>query len=145
MLVNRVLVCVAALASASGTMAGPPGGSDKDKLQGTWRFLTIAENGHSTGVAEDEKSAVLVVRGDSWMHRGEGGNRVEATFRLNPDTAPKSVDFRYGPTGDAFQGIYELRGDDLRLCWDVTGRRRPTEFAAKKNDSQVLWTLKRGK
>lgn len=40
-------------------------------------------------------------------------------------------------------GIYEVNGDRLTICWDETGRRRPTSFRA--GDGQHLLILHRVK
>ena len=37
-----------------------------------------------------------------------------------------------GPNeGKTFLAIYELKGDELRVCYDLTGKSRPAEFASK--------------
>jgi hypothetical protein len=42
-------------------------------------------------------------------------------------------------------GIYELDGDTYKLCGDMQGKSRPTEFAVKPGSGFVLEVLKREK
>ena len=58
----------------------------------------------------------------------------KGTFSIDPSKKPKTIDvkFREGPEkGNTSLGIYELDGDDLKLCLSVTTKERPTEFSAK--------------
>ena len=39
----------------------------------------------------------------------------------------------------------DLSGDTLRVCYDLTGKARPTEFKTKKGELLFLATYKRAK
>ena len=41
--------------------------------------------------------------------------------------------------------IYELNGDTLRVCYDLTGKARPSEFKTRKGELLFLATYKRTK
>ena len=76
------------------------------------------------------------------------GERVlsEGAFVLNPDRTPKTVDFK--STAGALSGrtlrcIYEVKDDDLRFCFFVSGSERPTEFTSGPSTGQVLMVYKR--
>ena len=44
-----------------------------------------------------------------------------------------------GPNkGKTILAIYELNGDTLRVCYDLTGKVRPTEFKTKKGELLFL-------
>jgi hypothetical protein len=47
--------------------------------------------------------------------------------------------------GNTSLGIYELQGDDLKLCLTITAKDRPTEFAAKPKSGHGFEVLKREK
>lgn len=46
--------------------------------------------------------------------------------------------------GKTLLAIYELNGDILRVCYDLTGKVRPTEFKTRKSELLFLATYKAG-
>jgi uncharacterized protein (TIGR03067 family) len=51
-----------------------------------------------------------------------------------------------GPNeGKTFLAIYELKGDELRVCYDLGGKDRPTEFVSKPETPLFLVTYRREK
>jgi len=51
-----------------------------------------------------------------------------------------------GPNkGKTFPCIYELDGKSLRICHDLSGRKRPTEFKTRKDTELYLITYQREK
>jgi RNA polymerase sigma factor (sigma-70 family) len=99
--------------------------SDKDKLQGTWVTVT----GERLGVGLDGAQLKTWVLGfdEDRFTRGEGGDRVEGTFKIDADRKPKEIDLVF--SGHTFLGIYELKGDTLTLVFRLN--ERPTEFNSK--------------
>jgi uncharacterized protein (TIGR03067 family) len=71
----------------------------------------------------------------------ERGREEKSAFRLDPSTSPKRFDL-----SDSARGIYELKGDTLKLCWDLRGKEngRPTRFGFDKA-TVVYYVLKRMK
>jgi uncharacterized protein (TIGR03067 family) len=65
------------------------------------------------------------------------------TYKLDSSTKPASIDIT--PSGrQTLQGIYELNGDDLKICYSVVAELpRPTKFAG--SPGYLLFTLKRAK
>jgi uncharacterized protein (TIGR03067 family) len=47
--------------------------------------------------------------------------------------------------GKTLLAIYELEGDDLKICFVESTKDRPTEFSADKDSGRVLHVYKRGK
>ena len=83
---------------------------------------------------------------------GDGKVRKEyakLALKLDPTTTPKCVDMTVagGIQKDVvMEGIYELKGDELRLCIKVLGNKeRPGEFTSPDGASIVLLKLKRQK
>lgn len=61
---------------------------------------------------------------------------------------PKTIDmiFTEGPEkGKTSLGIYELDGDNLKICLGLVGRDRPKEYLTKQNSGHALETLEREK
>jgi uncharacterized protein (TIGR03067 family) len=51
-----------------------------------------------------------------------------------------------GPNqGKTFPAIYELKKDTLRICYDLSGAKRPTEFKTMSGTRLFLVTYKREK
>ena len=51
-----------------------------------------------------------------------------------------------GPNkGETILAIYERDGDALRVCYDLSGKSRPTEFKTKAGTQLFLVTYKREK
>ena len=47
--------------------------------------------------------------------------------------------------GGTLTGTYELSGNTLRICYDLTGKRYPTGFEAPKGSRQVVYEFTREK
>jgi uncharacterized protein (TIGR03067 family) len=116
-------------APALATVAQDTPKSDKDKLQGTW----VAVTGERLGVGFDGaqlKNWVLVFDDEKFTR--DGGERVEGTFKIDADKKPKAIDLVF--SGHTFLGIYELKGDTLKLVFRL--KERPTEF--NSNDATLI-------
>ena len=86
----------------------------------------------------EDKYAITV--GESPFDKG--------TIRIDPAAKPKTMDIlgTDGPNqGKTFLAIYELNGDTLRVCYDLTGKVRPTEFKTRKGEALFLATYNRSK
>jgi uncharacterized protein (TIGR03067 family) len=75
---------------------------------------------------------------------------------FRPEKSPREFHLLrfFGAKGTTYPGIYELRGDTLRVCFNLEPwyspdgpplRRTPTAFAAEKGSGLTLLTLRRGK
>jgi uncharacterized protein (TIGR03067 family) len=67
---------------------------------------------------------------------------------LNPKAKPKELDIvgTDGPNkGKTILAIYEQDGDTLRICYDLSGKGRPTEFKTKEGTQSFLVTYVREK
>jgi uncharacterized protein (TIGR03067 family) len=54
---------------------------------------------------------------------------------------PKSITGTERPNqGRTFPALYELKGDTLRICYDLTGAKRPTEFRSVAGTNLYLVT-----
>lgn len=123
------------------------GGDAKDeKLEGTW-LPTTAELGGKTFPDEVRKSIKLVIKDDKYTVTV--GKEVDlGTVKLKPSATPKAMDITgtKGPNkGKTFLAIYERKGDTLRICYDLSGKNRPTEFKTEAGTQLFLAEYKRQK
>jgi uncharacterized protein (TIGR03067 family) len=119
---------------------------DGDAIQGTW-LPAEAELAGKPFPDEVRKTMKLVIKDDKYTVT-VGKATDEGTTKLNPKAKPKEIDITGtdGPNkGKTILAIYELDGDTLRVCYDVSGKTRPTEFKTKADTQLFLVTYKREK
>jgi uncharacterized protein (TIGR03067 family) len=127
--------------------APAPEKKDEEKLQGTWILVSSEQGGRATpdNVAKTMK---MTVKGDQITINSDT-TEEKMTFKLDPTKKPKTVDFlvkKGGMDDVAVPGIYELKDDELKICYVQGGLgERPTEFVTKKRTAQGLMIFKRSK
>jgi uncharacterized protein (TIGR03067 family) len=117
--------------------------TDLDRLQGTWSVISLEMDGHAM---PSPGSACIVIAGNQFQSLGMGVV-YEGTVELNQRKKPKHFDllFNAGPEqGNRAPGIYELHGDDWKLCLAVTSQTRPAGFATSPGSGHALESLRRG-
>ena len=70
------------------------------------------------------------------------------TYAIDASTKPKSITVMGtdGPNqGKTFPAIYEFKEDTLRICYDLSGAKRPTEFKSETGTKLYLVTYQRKK
>jgi uncharacterized protein (TIGR03067 family) len=122
------------------------GTKDGNPLEGTWLPAT-AELGGKMFPDEIRKTMKLVLKDDKYTVT-VGKQIDQGTVKVNPAAKPKEMDITGtdGPNkGKIFLAIYEQDGDTLRICYDLSGKGRPTEFKTKEGTQLFLVTYKREK
>ena len=68
-------------------------------------------------------------------------------YKVDATKTPKELDFTPPGAPKAVQGIYEIKGDEMRLCLRHASSSdgRPTEFASTPGSKLVLLVLKKQK
>ena len=120
--------------------------NDCDAVQGTW-LASAAELGGKPFPEEVRKSIKLTLK-DGKYTVTVGKNPDQGTVKLDSSAKPKALDISgtEGPNkGKTFLAIYELDGDTLKICYDLSGKARPTEFKTAEGTQQFLVTYKREK
>jgi uncharacterized protein (TIGR03067 family) len=127
---------------ASGAIAAAARGADDAKgLQGTWTAVKTELAGEPvnwsvTLTIEDDQYTVLA-----------NGKPDKGTCRIGAASRPGKMTIiggEGGPNaGKTFLAIYELDGDTLRICYDLSGKKRPETFATQKGTPLYLVTYKR--
>ena len=84
--------------------------------------------------------------GDGTYEVSVGGKPDNGTFEVDASTTPKGMVIRGtdGPNkGKTFPAIYEVEGKTLRICYDLSGAKRPTEFKSVAGTRLYLVTYQR--
>ncbi len=127
-------------------LASARAAEDDDKLQGSWKVISIEKNGKKQ--PEDATKAMkFVIKGDKFVLK-VGDQDNESSFKLDAGKKPKSITLaiKTGDKEEVIKGIYQLDGDDLKICAaGEPGVERPTEFATKPKSGVGLLILKREK
>ena len=141
-----VLALTAGLSLAAGDGNKKALDMEYAKLEGTWQVVSLEVDGMKIP-KETIKESKLIIKGKEFTMK-EKVATYKGTFSIDPSKKPKTIDvkFREGPEkGNTSLGIYELDGDDLKLCLSVTTKERPTEFSAKPKSGHGFEVLKREK
>ena len=96
---------------------------------------------------EVRKTIKLVVKDDKYTVT-VGKQVDQGTVKLMPSATPKAMDITGtdGPNkGKTILAIYERKGDTLRICYDLSGKKRPTEFKTEAGTQLFLVEYKRQK
>jgi uncharacterized protein (TIGR03067 family) len=119
---------------------------DLKGMEGEWTPAT-GEFGGKPFPDETLKTIKLVLKDDTYTVTV--GDKVDrGTVKLDASKTPKTMDITgtEGPNKDkTFSAIYELSGDTLKVCYNLTGTERPTEFKTKEGTQQFLVTYQRAK
>jgi uncharacterized protein (TIGR03067 family) len=117
-----------------------------DDVQGVWK-PTQAELGGSP--LPEPVLAPLRLELSKGKYALKGAESPDSgTYAFDDSKKPKTMDVTGtdGPNkGKTFPAIYELEGDTLRICYDLTGKERPKEFKTARQTKLYLVTYKRDK
>ena len=119
---------------------------DSKMMEGTWLPVEAELAGQKF---PDEVLKTMKLTMSDGKYTVKVGEQVdEGTVKLEPAAKPKAMDITgtEGPNkGKTILAIYELNGDTLRICYDLAGKKRPTEFKTVKDTQQFLVSYKREK
>ena len=137
-----MLLLGAALAIGADDKKDDAAKEELKKLQGTWLLVSGEEDGKK--LADDGvKTIKAVVKGDM-LTIYFGDKALDATITVNPSKKPKEIDTFTTVDKKKSVAIYELDGDNFKICVGLKGE-RPQEFTAKKDSGCALYVYKREK
>jgi uncharacterized protein (TIGR03067 family) len=119
---------------------------DHARIQGAWTVISGERGGKQEPAAELKSSSVVITRDRITVRHKDRAE--EMAYKLDPSTKPGHIDLTMiaGPDKDkTAHGIYELSGDQLKICFARPGQERPTGFSTKQNSDQMCFVLKREK
>ncbi len=115
------------------------------RLQGGWQIELLEENGEKLSAADLKGRTILFGKDAFFMRRNNAVVQI-GILKLDPSKSPKTANaviVQGEGKGDIMLGIYELQGDELKLCFDKDGQERPKEFKTAPKTGQMLIVLKR--
>jgi uncharacterized protein (TIGR03067 family) len=115
--------------------------SDREKLQGSWIYLSLHHRGNQAAQAVVSEY-VFRFQGSSYMNKRSGQVQSQGTFRLDPTESPSSIDLLES-TGVRICGIYRFEGDKLTVCMDEY--ERPADFDPQGGKCRSVVVLERMK
>jgi len=136
-------LCLAVVVSPASFAADPP---DAKAIEGSWTPIKAELGGQP--LPDAVRKTISLKLADGKYDAMGGGKPDYGTYSLDPSTMPKgmTVTGTNGPNqGKTFPCIYELKGDTLRICYDLSGKKQPTEFKSIAGTELYLVTYSRKK
>jgi uncharacterized protein (TIGR03067 family) len=138
-----VLALTLAMVFLNSADTGAPKADDARNIQGDW--IIVAVEGPKKPAPDELKKLRLHITADKFTVKADGEDVCVSTYKLTAGKKPAEIDLVVTVLinrGDAIlqdkqarQGIYELRGDDLKVCVALATDKktpnpptRPTEF-----------------
>jgi uncharacterized protein (TIGR03067 family) len=149
----RIVVMMAGVLGLAALAVGQPPAtpstaqSDMALLQGYWKPLQIEFEGKSQVTNADELKKLTAVFDQSEYHlyfKDAGKDPIKLAVMnvtLDPSTNPKTILFEFARgelKGQKRHGIYELAGNQLKLCYGPVEKPKPATFAAQANSGLFL-------
>ena len=137
-------ICLSVAASLTAFAADLP--DDAKAVQGSWTPTKADLGGQPMTEAVLKSISLKLTNGKYEV--SVGGQPDKGTYTLDSTSKPKSMTITgtEGPNqGKTYPAIYELKGDTLRICYDLSGVKRPTEFKSVAGTKLYLVTYNRKK
>ncbi len=142
----KIILCLCFAAVASLSVLAADDSDDAKALQGTWTPVKAELGGQPMS---DQPLNVIVLE----LNKNEyevtvAGNPDKGTWTVDSAAKPKAMTITgvQGPkAGKTFPAIHELKGDTLRICYDLSGATRPAEFKSTAGTKLYLVTYIRKK
>lgn len=138
---------LAGLVAVVGLAVGhDPAPDDLGALQGYWKPLSIKYESKDQMAATDlQKVTVVFDQSEYHLYFKEAAKEpirlALANIAVNPAASPKGIEFTFaaGPLrGQKCHGIYEVAGNQLKLCYGPADRPRPGRFEAPPQSGYFL-------
>jgi uncharacterized protein (TIGR03067 family) len=143
----KKLFCITFIAFACFITFAADDSADVKALHGCW-VPVKAELGGQALPADVLSTITLTLTNNNYEVTIKGEQSDYGTWTLDTSTKPKGMTIvgTKGPNaGKTFPCIYEIKGDTFRICYDLSGAKRPTEFKTATGAKLYLVTYNRKK
>ena len=141
---NKFFICLAVGVSLTPLAAQEP--DDAKALQGLWVPVKAELSGRPMPDAILKTITLRLYQSEYEVSIAGEGEPDKGTWTLDPAAKPKGMKITgvKGPnSGKVFPAIYELKPDVLRVCYDLSGAKRPAEFKTSPGTQLYLVTYNR--
>jgi uncharacterized protein (TIGR03067 family) len=151
-LTMRILFILAAalglglVVRASAADAKALAGSHADKLLGTWVIVSGEADGKPSPPDKIKGSQMTVDKKTIKLTDKDDKQLWILDYKLDASKKPAEIDMTVAEgqgAGKSSQGIYELDGDTLKICYGLPGANRPKDFKTKEGAKENCFILKR--
>lgn len=143
---NLLCLCAGlALAGCVTTTATNPR-AEARALEGNWKPVQGELAGRP--MTEEVLKTISLKLDEGKYEVWVGKHPDRGTYTIDSKSLPKSITVTgtEGPNhGRTFPAIYEIHGDTLRICYDLSGMQRPGKFATLAGTRLFLVTYQRAK
>ena len=121
------------------------GGFDAAKMVGTWSYVSGEKNGQKLAKDHFKDGKVIITRDTITLEGEQGKFVIKYTLDAAKKPATLSMEITEGSQGVGAKanGIVEVKGDELKLCYALEGGDAPRDFTAKEDSNRHLFVLKR--
>ena len=127
---------------------GRPSRGGNEALQGVWVAQSVESDGEPAP-PEMVKRMRFTFRGDKLLVRGEfdDDREDEWAYKVDSMASPKHLDCTVPQGNQLILGIYEVKGDELKVCLRhaSSSEGRPNQFTTKPGSELYLMVFKRQK
>ncbi|MBI3410826.1 MAG: TIGR03067 domain-containing protein [Planctomycetes bacterium] len=120
-----------------------PAKTDKDKLNGDWILIANESRGIVAEIfgqlPEPDKLRTVTFSDDQMKLKIDDKSIPIGPYQLDPTKAPKTLDVTIKTSRGkkaTLEAIYELDGNQLKLCFDSFAEERPTKFPTRAKDPE---------
>jgi uncharacterized protein (TIGR03067 family) len=115
-------------------------------VDGTWRPVAAELGGQELAEAAYAPLRLTLTATRYTLTTPNGDDRGMVVFDASHTPATVDISGTEGPNqGKTFHAIYELAGDRLTICYDLSGKTRPARFETRQGKQFFLVTYKRDK
>lgn len=139
--IGFIVLCLAGVANSA---AGQDAKSLAKQMEGTWAPVSAELSGQPFPEAVLKTMRLTMQAGKYTTLVGE--TKDEGAYTIDAKPVPNRIDIvgAEGPNkGMKLLAIFEFDGDKLRICYDLTGKQRPSEFKTDKSQQHFLVVYER--
>jgi uncharacterized protein (TIGR03067 family) len=136
--------------TVTGAFVGPlnapgqsPAKAEKEQLKGDWILVSNESRGIIAEifgqVPEPQKLRIAAFSDKQLTLKVDGDSTPIGPYHLDPTRAPNTLDLTVDIRGGKkaiLQGIYEVDGNHLKMCFDSFGEVRPGKFPVRAKDPE---------
>lgn len=129
---KRAFIIVSACLAFAGGDAKEDAKKEQKKLEGKWQVTYVEADGNKQG-EEDVKKMTMTFEGDKYTLKMDENIVSKGKTKIDPTKKPKTIDGtpeEGDAIGQVIAAIYEIDGDNLKLCYGQPGQNRPDKFEA---------------